>query len=40
MLPDFVIAPVRRVLHGAEADIYSCSAFGWMNASFFRVNVR
>lgn len=35
MLPDD-IAPVRRVLHGKEADIYSCSASGYLNASLFR----
>jgi hypothetical protein len=35
MLPDFDIAPVRRVLHGKEADIYSCSALGWVSASVF-----
>ncbi len=35
MLPDFCIAPVRRVLHGKEADIYSCSASKEESASFF-----
>jgi hypothetical protein len=35
MLPDFFIAPGRRVLHGKEADIYSCSASGCITASFF-----
>jgi hypothetical protein len=31
----FDFAPVRRVLHGTEADIYSFNASGQVNASFF-----
>jgi hypothetical protein len=36
MLPDFEIAPVRRVLYGMEADIYTFSASECIYASFLR----
>lgn len=36
MLPDFEIAPVRRVLYGTEADIYTFSASECIYASFLR----